>query len=101
MIYNENLYWRRIKNLYKAWQTAEDPDFKRLWMDKLQALMQQVDKATFIWYNRNKNIFYLDHDPRIAARYDCDKHVVKMILETVQMLSTAHRVVDKNDDDIL
>ena len=48
MIYNENLYWRRIKNLYKAWQTAEDPDFKRLWMDKLQALMQKVDKANYI-----------------------------------------------------
>ena len=48
MIYNEELYWKRIKNLYKAWQEAEDPDFKRVWMDKLQALMQQVDKATFI-----------------------------------------------------
>ena len=47
------------------------------------------------------NIFYLDHDPRIAAKYHCDKHVVKMILESAQMLSTAHRVVDKNDDDIL
>ena len=47
------------------------------------------------------NIFYLDHDPRIAAKYHCDKHVVKMILESAQMLATAHRVVDKNDDDIL
>ena len=47
------------------------------------------------------NIFYLDSDPRIAAKYHCDKHVVKMILESGQMLSTAHRVVDKSDDDIL
>ena len=47
------------------------------------------------------NIFYLDPDPRIAAKYHCDKHVVKMILESGQMLSTAHRVVDKSDDDIL
>ena len=47
------------------------------------------------------NIFYLDHDPRAAAKYHCDKHVVKMILESGQMLSTAHRIVDKSDDDIL
>jgi hypothetical protein len=37
------------------------------------------------------NIFYLDHDPCIAARTMCDKHVVKMIVETAQMLSTTHR----------
>ena len=40
------------------------------------------------------NIFYLDRDPGIAAAMHCDKHVVKMILETAQMLSTAHRVLD-------
>ena len=40
------------------------------------------------------NIFYLHRDPIIAARYQCDKHVVKMILESAQMLSTAHRVCD-------
>ena len=38
------------------------------------------------------NIFYLDRDPQIAAQMMCDKHVVKMILESAQMLSTAHRV---------
>ena len=37
------------------------------------------------------NIFVLDKNPRIAALYHCDKHCVKMILETAQMLSTAHR----------
>lgn len=37
------------------------------------------------------NIFYLDHDPRKAARMHCDQHVHKMLLETAQMLSTAHR----------
>jgi hypothetical protein len=36
------------------------------------------------------NIFYLDRDPYKAARFHCDKHVVKMILETAQLLSTAH-----------
>jgi len=36
------------------------------------------------------NIFYLDKNPSIAAKYHCDKHVVKMILESVQMLKLAH-----------
>ena len=36
------------------------------------------------------NIFVLDRDPNLAAVYHNDKHVVKMILETGQMLSTAH-----------
>lgn len=40
------------------------------------------------------NIFYLDRDPEIAAQMMCDKHVVKMILESAQMLSTTHRVLD-------
>ena len=34
------------------------------------------------------NIFVLDVIPRIAAQYHCDKHVVKMILESTQILST-------------
>ena len=40
------------------------------------------------------NIFYLDENPEIAAQYHCDSHVVKMILESAQLLSTAHRVLD-------
>lgn len=43
------------------------------------------------------NIFYLDQDPELAAQYQCNKHVCKMIIETAQMLSTAHRVLDGND----
>ncbi len=31
----------------------------------------------------------------------CDKHVVKMILESAQMLSTAHRILDKSDSEVL
>jgi len=38
------------------------------------------------------NIFVLDRDPKTAARYHCDKHICKMILEAGQMLSTAHWV---------
>lgn len=40
------------------------------------------------------NIFYVDPDPTIAAQQLVDKHVVKMILESAQLLSTAHRVLD-------
>lgn len=35
------------------------------------------------------NIFVLDYDPATCARFHCDKHVVKMILESAQLLSTA------------
>ena len=35
------------------------------------------------------NIFFLHRDPSRAAKAQCDKHVVKMVLETTQMLSTA------------
>lgn len=40
------------------------------------------------------NIFYLDHDPVQCAMWHVDKHVVKMILESAQLLSTAHRLTD-------
>lgn len=36
------------------------------------------------------NIFYLDQDPRKCAQYHCDKHILKLILETAQLLETAH-----------
>lgn len=42
------------------------------------------------------NIFRVDNDPFEAARSLGDKHVVKMVLETAQLLSTAHRVLDGN-----
>ena len=35
------------------------------------------------------NIFILDSNPKTAATMLCDKHVVKMIVETAQMLCTA------------
>lgn len=39
------------------------------------------------------NIFILDTDTELCAQYHCDKHVVKMITEHAQMLSTAVRTV--------
>jgi len=44
------------------------------------------------------NIFYLDRDPYKAASYFYDKHKVKMILESAQMLCTAHHVYGNPDD---
>lgn len=38
------------------------------------------------------NIFWLDYDLDVNASYYCDKHVVKMILEYAQLLSTACRL---------
>jgi hypothetical protein len=35
------------------------------------------------------NIFVLDLDPKVAAKAHCDKHVVKMIVEHLQMMSVA------------
>lgn len=37
------------------------------------------------------NIFVLDYNPIKAARYQCDKHVVKMPLETAQLLCSVFK----------
>jgi len=43
------------------------------------------------------NIFVLDTNLEKCAQYTCDEHVIKMILEHTQMLSTACRLngIDK------
>lgn len=41
------------------------------------------------------NIFYLDHCPKKSAEAHVDRHIVKMVLEYAQLLSTAHHVLDK------
>lgn len=38
------------------------------------------------------NIFILSLNQKLCARYHCDKHVVKMILETTQLLYTCLRL---------
>lgn len=40
------------------------------------------------------NIFYLSHDPVECAKFHVNKHVVKMILESAQLLSNAHHMLD-------
>jgi hypothetical protein len=41
------------------------------------------------------NIFFLDENPTLSAQYHVDKHVVKMILETAQLLCSVHHVTDQ------
>jgi len=40
------------------------------------------------------NIFVLSESPLKSAHHMCDKHIVKMPVETAQMLSTIHRMLD-------
>ena len=44
------------------------------------------------------NIFYLHSDPVKAAKLQYNKHVVKMILESAQMLCVAHHVYGNSND---
>ena len=44
------------------------------------------------------NIFYLDKCPVKAAQVQYNKHVVKMILESAQMLCAAHHVLGSKLD---
>ena len=44
------------------------------------------------------NIFFLDENPTLSAKYHVDKHVVKMILETAQLLCSVHHVTDQDTD---
>ena len=46
------------------------------------------------------NIFYLDKCPVKAAQYQYNKHVVKMVLESAQMLCTAHHLIMGVDADV-
>ncbi len=46
------------------------------------------------------NIFYLHKDPVEAAKLQYNKHVVKMILESAQMLCTAHHEIMGDDADV-
>jgi hypothetical protein len=45
------------------------------------------------------NIFYLSPKPEEAAQMACDKHVIKMILESTQLLYTAQWLSEENSLD--
>ena len=40
------------------------------------------------------NIFYLSRDPVVCAQEHCDKHILKMIVEYGQLLSTTYRWIE-------
>ena len=46
------------------------------------------------------NIFFLDENPTLSAQYHVDKHVVKMILETAQLLCSVHHTTDQVTDQV-
>jgi hypothetical protein len=46
------------------------------------------------------NIFYLDQDPVKAATKLYNKHVVKMVLESAQLLCTAHLLLDGDEANV-
>ncbi len=46
------------------------------------------------------NIFYLHENPHTSAQAMTNKHVVKMIVESAQLLSTAHHVLDSNSNNL-
>lgn len=46
------------------------------------------------------NIFYLDQDPKKAAEYHNDKHVIKMLLETAQLLCTCQVFFGNEDKEL-
>lgn len=49
-------------------------------------------------YHMGMNIFATSTCPKSAAQDHCDKHLVKMILETAQLLSTAHHICGEPTD---
>lgn len=46
------------------------------------------------------NIFYLSSDIEECARFHCDRHVNKMILESAQLMASVHRLTDPKADEI-
>jgi len=44
------------------------------------------------------NVFVLHTDPTLCAQMHADKHVVKMIVETAQLLCTVHHLKGSNRD---
>lgn len=54
-------------------------------IDEIKKTHQKYRKVNFSHLD-TMNIFVLSQDPKKAAQMQCDKHVVKMVLETAQLL---------------
>ena len=105
-----DMNWMQIDkilwNMISVWNGSDSSkeDIIKTAMKQFGWTEKQAEKACemhFNVYNKLKtrqnttmNIFILDRDPITAAQLQCDKHVVKMIVESAQMLSTAHRMLD-------
>lgn len=62
--------------------------------------IEEKNKKIIIFNENNyliMNIFLLSLCIKKCAKYHCDKHVVKMILETTQLLYTAHWVLNSKE----
>jgi hypothetical protein len=57
-------------------------------------MLKQICEVQGPWTPAAMNIFLLDFNPARAAQAHCDTHVVKMILETAQLLYSAHWCTD-------
>lgn len=44
------------------------------------------------------NIFIVNNHPAIAATHLHNRHITKMVLESAQLLSTAHRFLGNDDE---
>ena len=48
--------------------------------------------------NKKMNIFFIENHPQQIAESQCNRHASKMILETIQMLSSAHHLYGNKDN---
>jgi hypothetical protein len=92
----QNRLWKIARfaclNQSKLEKYATDQAFQLLWNHVESHKHVYVD--IYLCYIERMNIFYLSHNPQEAAELHVDRHVVKMILESAQLLCTAHRVLD-------
>ena len=82
-------------------ETEHDDVSFQDFMDLIQRISYGVgyhEETINEWFTRIMNIFYLHPDPAKAASFFYDKHKVKMILESAQMLCTAHHVYNNGDN---
>lgn len=71
------------------------------WQVKFSRADKGDPNGSPLCYNGAMNIFYLDETPKLCAEMHCDKHVVKMITEYAQLMSSAHRVIDGKLTDVV
>jgi len=61
-------------------------------------MKNKIEKFLILKRNKQMNLFILSLIQREIAQFMMDKHVSKILLEAVQMLCTAKRVLDPEDE---